>query len=232
MERACNVAGCQRPIIARGRCTRHYQQLKRDQGVVRKVRRFNVDELPALIAAHRAQWDSAGIEYGLCLCGCGERTRVAEANSRQRSTFAGEPVPYRSGHTTRGRFIVGWDERDKGYDTPCWEWRTEWATGYGGHRKVYRRLRGPVPDGLELDHLCRNTKCVNPDHLEAVPRAENLRRGDGTKLTADQVREIKARAQRMSGSTYGIARIIAADYPQVSVDGIRSILRGRAWRDI
>ncbi len=59
-------------------------------------------------------------------------------------------------------------------------------TGYGSvwsgertmkaHRYVYETLRGPVPHGLDLDHLCRVRSCVNPAHLEPVTRGENLRR--------------------------------------------------------
>ncbi len=45
------------------------------------------------------------------------------------------------------------------------------------HRVVYELLIGPVPDGLTLDHLCRNTMCVNPNHLEPVTSKENSLRG-------------------------------------------------------
>lgn len=45
------------------------------------------------------------------------------------------------------------------------------------HRALYEVMRGPVPDGLELDHLCRNRACCHPDHLEPVTRTENIRRG-------------------------------------------------------
>jgi hypothetical protein len=65
----------------------------------------------------------------------------------------------------------------------CWTWTGAKAShGYGNtarttaHREVWELLIGPIPDGLTLDHLCRNPLCVNPDHLEPVTCAENLRR--------------------------------------------------------
>lgn len=72
----------------------------------------------------------------------------------------------------------------------CWIWiGARWANGYGkftmpgtqrrvsAHRWGYERFRGPIPDGLTLDHICRVHSCVNPSHLEAVTSAENTRRG-------------------------------------------------------
>jgi hypothetical protein len=46
----------------------------------------------------------------------------------------------------------------------------------GSHRAVYLTLKGSIPDGMDLDHLCRNPPCCNPDHLEPVTRRENLAR--------------------------------------------------------
>lgn len=72
----------------------------------------------------------------------------------------------------------------------CWEWMGALdMNGYGrlaiegkqkyAHKLMYEMERGPVPDGLELDHLCRNPRCVKPAHLEAVTHRENCLRGFG-----------------------------------------------------
>ena len=69
----------------------------------------------------------------------------------------------------------------------CWVWQgTIINTGYGQisyhnkhysvHRLSYILYIGEIPEKLELDHLCRNRKCCNPDHLEPVTRKENIRR--------------------------------------------------------
>lgn len=76
----------------------------------------------------------------------------------------------------------------------CWTW-TASTVGSGepypqlwdgalrrsrvAHRIFFEQFRGPIPIGLQLDHLCRNTLCVKPSHLEPVTGAENLRRGTG-----------------------------------------------------
>jgi len=52
------------------------------------------------------------------------------------------------------------------------------------HRASYEAFVGPIPDGLDLDHLCRNKPCINPAHLEPVTRAENLRRHYALTVTA------------------------------------------------
>ena len=89
----------------------------------------------------------------------------------------------------------GWVDK-----TPtCWIWTGAGANsqrggqwGYGrfqpelgspkkvqAHRFAYEALVGPIPEGLHLDHLCRNRKCVNPEHLEPVTCQENRLRGEG-----------------------------------------------------
>lgn len=94
---------------------------------------------------------------------------------------AGElrPLPQR---TAEDRF---WAKVEK--TAACWLWTGSLNRGYGhfhvsrgstttGHRFAYELLVGPVPDGLELDHICKIKRCVNPAHLEPVPHIENSRR--------------------------------------------------------
>lgn len=75
-------------------------------------------------------------------------------------------------------------------DSKCWEWKhPRTRHGYGifsigrdtilAHRLSYWWHVGPIPEGLTLDHLCRNTSCVNPAHLEAVSATVNILRGFG-----------------------------------------------------
>ena len=71
---------------------------------------------------------------------------------------------------------------------PCWLWTAGKAErGYGriavagrvkkAHRLALELTRGPIQDGLDVDHLCSNSSCVNPSHLEPVPHAVNVARG-------------------------------------------------------
>lgn len=110
-----------------------------------------------------------------CGCGCGEMTTPGRR--------------FISGHNGR-RGPADYVEEDRGYTTPCWVWqRFVNPDGYGikrrgeraigAHRVYYEAKHGPIPAGLELDHLCRVRCCVNPDHLEPVTKRENILRGDG-----------------------------------------------------
>ncbi len=83
-----------------------------------------------------------------------------------------------------------WVRIDRRGDDECWPWTgCQDGNGYGmvfederrrgrrAHRVAYEVIVGPVPVGLQLDHLCRNRLCCNPAHLEPVTKHENWRRG-------------------------------------------------------
>jgi hypothetical protein len=81
-----------------------------------------------------------------------------------------------------------WGRVDKTADGGCWVWTGALnAAGYGAigkdnkvlrvHRVTYELLVGPIPEGLQLDHLCRNRACCNPEHLEPVTNRTNWLRG-------------------------------------------------------
>ena len=82
-------------------------------------------------------------------------------------------------------------------NTGCWLWvGATVPDGYGqmyldgkpspAHRIAYELHKEPIPDGLQLDHLCRVRSCVNPDHLEPVTNRENIKRGNAGKREKDR----------------------------------------------
>jgi hypothetical protein len=92
----------------------------------------------------------------------------------------------------RGKFLIA--------PSGCWIWMgSTTAEGYGrfsidrkgmyAHRASHELFVGPVPDGFQVDHLCRRTRCVNPMHLQAVPPRVNLLRSMGiTAMAAAKTR--------------------------------------------
>jgi hypothetical protein len=93
-----------------------------------------------------------------------------------------------------------WKSVEVGHPAGCWWWAAKINTGgYGhfrtgsgtagteqthlAHRYAFELLIGPIPVGMQLDHLCRNRACVNPDHLEPVIPGENTRRASAAKKT-------------------------------------------------
>lgn len=124
----------------------------------------------------------------MCECGCGQSTTIARQSDTRKGHVNGQPKRFRPGHWARtsaeplaAKYVVD-------TATGCWVWQRAMVEGYGyykppgasqnvrAHRYVYEQLVGPIPDGMTLDHLCRNRACINPAHLEVVTSVENTRR--------------------------------------------------------
>lgn len=98
-------------------------------------------------------------------------------------------------------------------DGGCWSWTASTSGGYGdfmvggkrtkAHIAAYEHCIGPVPDGMELDHLCRNRACCNPEHLEPVTHQVNVLRGEGIAAVNARKTECK-RGHSLAGDNLGI----------------------------
>jgi hypothetical protein len=182
--------------------------------------------------------------YGYCQCGCGNKTRLAPQSDTKLGWVKGEPIKRIHGHQGGVKQPKRYRPVDRGFNTECWEWQGgSTPQGYGrtkgdhgklvpAHRYFYELHIGPIPEGLVIDHLCKNPPCVNPDHLETVTVTENNRRGDRTKLTVEQVAEIRERAKTAprprSHPRGDWNRKIMAEYG-ICREQLGNIVSGRQW---
>lgn len=129
----------------------------------------------------RARWhilDAMGIPLCLRQAAIGETARFADIDGRVCSPchheHSWQPVPT--------EFV----EEDRGFATPCWIWtRGVDNDGYGqrgrqrrwvmAHRATYEAEYGPIPEGWVIHHQCGQPACLNPEHLEAMSRADHCR---------------------------------------------------------
>jgi len=145
-----------------------------------------------------------------------------------------------------------WKHVDKLTETGCWHWTAALVRGYGktsvhidgrkrqvfAHRVAWELTRGKIPDGLLALHRCDNPRCVNPDHLFLGTHKDNvadmhskLRGQHGerhwkSKLSEDQVREIRRRFS--SGEPKrGLARAFGMDKST-----IKGIVERLLWRHV
>jgi hypothetical protein len=169
---------------------------------------------------------------GLCACGCGGKTAIAKVTDARFGWVKDQPLKYLNGHNRR-KGALDYIEEDRGYKTPCWIWqRSVNNRGYGytsrngeylAHRAYYVEKFGRIPEGLEVDHLCRVRLCVNPMHLEPVTPAVNRQRGQSAKIDEAMVRLIRASPlkSRTLGKELGISH--------TTINDVRS---GRRWGNV
>jgi HNH endonuclease len=174
---------------------------------------------------------TADVPLGYCGCGCAAKTPPAKTSDSRPGRVKGQPLRYLLGHNRRRRvrYLRFW----AGHIGDCWIWvRARYPNGYGrvadgsggctyAHRVYYEQANGPIPSGLQIDHLCCIPQCVNPEHLEAVTPATNVRRGRNAKLTEEQVAEIRGSDLKQ----VELARRYGVSQSQVS-----RIKKGRSWR--
>lgn len=147
----------------------------------------------------------------LCGCGCGTEVPPDDRGRERRYVY---------GHRSRVDRKADYVETPGPMETPCWVWnKVKTPKGYGqtfkegttirlyAHRVFYERAKGPIPKGMQIDHLCRNTSCVNPEHLEVVTAAVNIQRGSRAKLSPEACAEIRASTatDRELAKVYGVA---------------------------
>lgn len=119
--------------------------------------------------------------------------------------------------------------------TGCWNFNKIQRNGYGSmrmfnakfnstpHRYFYTKHIGTIPNGYEIDHLCHNKKCVNPQHLEAVTTKVNLERRLSVKLNWGIVSEIKKLAKRLNQKEIGLIFNINQGH-------VSKIINGKRWK--
>lgn len=127
----------------------------------------------------------------VCLCGCGQTPMINKDGSY---------CDYFKGHYLIKRPEYNF-KTDK--NTGCWNYcSSKDSHGYGqfkvnyknlrAHRYMYEKYNGEIPKNFDVDHLCKNPGCINPEHLEAVTHGDNIRRGSNAKLSAEDVIKIRS----------------------------------------
>jgi hypothetical protein len=105
-----------------------------------------------------------------------------------------------------------WDKVDMTYS--CWYWRANKRGGYGqfwyegrfvgAHRYAYELLVGKIPEGLHIDHLCKNKSCVNPAHLDPTTNRDNLLRAGTNPAAVNAIKTHCIKGHELKGNNLHI----------------------------
>ena len=163
----------------------------------------------------------------LCACGCGQPVGVGRP-CRQPRFITGHASSTRKRDSPNPRLYTINSE------TECWEWNGCLVDGYGRariqgitvllHRWSYEKYIGPIPEGHEVHHTCRNRRCFNPAHLEAITRVIHRQLPDRSKLSMEAARIIRTlypgRSQQSIADEYGVSQAV-----------VSAILLNKIWKE-
>lgn len=184
--KTCQAPGCVRAAVAKGYCNTHYERVRTGRSLDLPIRK---------VTPHRSRQECsvAGcttLAVAKALCG-GHYQRMINGLDvhvplRIRGVATKERLSARSVLNEDGCLIIDGYRTPDGYVRIKHNGRTIEA-----HRAAYMEFVGPIPAGFQVDHLCHNADpscpsdsscthraCVNPEHLEALPRSEHLLRGN------------------------------------------------------
>ena len=170
---------------------------------------------------------------GLCRCGCGRKTTIAKLTINKRGIKKGRYYKYAKGHN-RNNIIANNIKFTVDMKTGCWNWDgCINDKGYGiicinriryrAHSYIYSIYKKRIRDNEELDHICNNPKCVNPNHLRSVTHKFNVRRCKRVKLNIYKVNEIR----ELYRSGYKMREL--SKKHKTCISNISNIINNKIW---
>ena len=216
-KKICSISGCEKRIIARGFCTKHYQRFKAHGDprkiIIRNKSECTIDDCSRPMAAK-----------GLCTM------------HYQRMRSHGDPLLKSKSTPTFERYVEKFWSKVEKHPDACWSWKAyKNNDGYGlhagtkAHRFSWKLHFGDIPDGQCVCHRCDNPECTNPDHLFLGTHQENMRdmamKERGCKLSREDVKTIREIYRPGSGR-------VLADIFGVSQSMITGVASGKIRSDV